>query len=184
MTYSGKPLRLDIACIPLLKHSHNVMADGICRHLGWKLGTGDSYSAGAKQVLNWITNSAGMSTNGMIMNDGSGLSHGNRFSARQIISLVRYMLAAFPSWDDGLPIGCDSIGTLSGRFCGTDGDGQVHAKTGSLSSSIALSGYIDNKYDNQRYLFPSHNDQSGIDQTNTRQAIDMRSSCLSAGRAH
>ena len=39
LTYGGKPLRLDIACIPLLKVSHNVMADRLCRHLGWKLGT-------------------------------------------------------------------------------------------------------------------------------------------------
>jgi D-alanyl-D-alanine carboxypeptidase len=171
MTYSGKPLRLDIACIPLLKHSHNVMADGLCRHLGWKLGGSDSYSAGARQVLSWVNSSTGISTNGMVMNDGSGLSHGNRFTARQIVSLVRYMLAAFPSWDDGLPIGCVD-GTISGRFCGTDGSGQVHAKTGSLSISIALSGYIDNKYDNQRYLFSFIGNNSSIDQTSTRQAID------------
>src|SRR5205085_12327876 len=108
LTYNGKPLRLDIACIPLLKSSHNVMADGLCRHLGWKLGTGDSYSAGAKQVLPWVNNSTGISTNAMVMNDGSGLSHGNRFSARQIVSLVRYMLGGFPTWGDGLPIGCNS----------------------------------------------------------------------------
>src|ERR1035437_4647907 len=77
LTYGGKPLRLDVACIPMLKESHNVMADTLCRHLGWKLGTGDSYSAGAIQVLRWINSSTGISTNGMIMNDGSGLSHGN-----------------------------------------------------------------------------------------------------------
>jgi len=122
LTYGGKPLRLDVACIPLLKVSHNAMADMLCRHLGWKLGTGDSYSAGATQVLRWINGSTGISTNGMVMNDGSGLSHGNRFSARQCVALVRYMLAAFLSWDDGLPIGCVD-GTIGSRFCGTDGSG-------------------------------------------------------------
>jgi D-alanyl-D-alanine carboxypeptidase len=172
LTYNGKPLRLDIACIPMLKPSHNVMADGLCRHLGWKLGTGDSYAVGAVQILRWVTNGAGLSTNGMVMNDGSGLSHGNRFSARQIVSLTRYMLSAFPSWDDGLPIGC-SDGTLASRFCSTDGSKQVHAKTGSLSISIGLSGYISNKYDNQWYLFSFvANNNSGIDQTSTRQAMD------------
>src|SRR6185436_11493011 len=50
LTYGGKPLRLDVACIPMLKPSHNVMADGLCRHLGWKLGTSDNYSAGATQI--------------------------------------------------------------------------------------------------------------------------------------
>jgi D-alanyl-D-alanine carboxypeptidase len=170
-TYGGKPLRLDVACIPLLKSSHNVMADGLCRHLGWKLGGTDSYSAGAAQVLRWIKSSTPVSTNGMVMNDGSGLSHGNRFSARQIVSLVRYMLSAYPSWDDGLPIG-GVDGTLGSRFSGTDGDGQVHAKTGSLGISISLSGYIDNQYDNRRYLFSFIGNKSSIAQTATRNAID------------
>ena len=171
LNYGGKPLRLDVACIPLLKASHNAMADMLCRHLGWKLGTADSYGAGATQVLRWINSNTGISTNGMVMNDGSGLSHGNRFSARQTVSLVRYMLAAFPSWDDGLPIGCVD-GTIGSRFCSTDGSGQVHAKTGSLSISIALSGYIDNKYDNRRYLFSFMGNKTSIDQTATRDAID------------
>ena len=172
LTYGGKPLRLDIACIPLLKVSHNVMADGILRHIGWKLGAGDSYSAGAAKVVPWLKTVAGVDTNGIVMNDGSGLSHGNRFSARQSITLIRYMLGAFPSWDDGLPIGCVD-GTIGGRFCGTDGSGQVHAKTGSLSIAIALSGYINNKYDNRRYLFSFISNTSGtIDDANTRQAID------------
>ena len=172
LTYGGKPLRLDVACNPLLKVSHNVMADVILRHIGWKLGSGDSYSAGAALVVPWLKNTAGISTNGIIMNDGSGLSHGNSFSAQQTISLLRYMLGAFPSWDDGLPIGCVD-GTISGRFCGTAGSGKVHAKTGSLSISIALSGYIDNPNDNRRYLFSFiSNDSSGIDQTETRIAID------------
>ncbi len=171
LTYGGKPLRLDVACIPLMKVSHNAMADMLCRHLGWKLGTGDSYSAGATQVLRWINSNTGISTNGMVMNDGSGLSHGNRFSARQCVAMTRYMLAAFPTWDDGLPIGCVD-GTIGSRFCSTDGSGQVHAKTGSLSISIALSGYLDNKYDNRRYLFSFIGNKTSIDQTSTRDAID------------
>src|SRR6185295_20310754 len=64
-------------------------------------------------------------------------------------------------------------GTLASRFCGTAGEDTVHAKTGSLSISIALSGYIDNPNDNQRYLFSFiGNDTGGIDQTATRDAID------------
>lgn len=171
-TYGGKPLRLDVACIPLLKVSHNVMADVLLRHIGWKLSGTDSYTAGRNQVVPWLRNVAGLTTNGIVMNDGSGLSGNNRFSARQTVDLTRHMLAAFPSWDDGLPIGCTD-GTISSRFCSTDGSGTVHAKTGSLSISIALSGYIDNPYDGQRYLFSFiSNNSGGIDQANTRQAID------------
>lgn len=171
-TYGGKPLRLDVACVPLLKVSHNVMADVLLRHIGWKLSGTDSYTAGRNKVVPWLKTVAGLDTNGIVMNDGSGLSHGNRFSARQTVALTRYMLTAFPSWDDGLPIGCVD-GTIGSRFCGTDGSGTVRAKTGSLSISIALSGYIDNPNDNQRYLFSFiGNDSGGIDQTATRDAID------------
>jgi D-alanyl-D-alanine carboxypeptidase len=171
LTYGGQPLRLDVACIPMNKVSHNVMADGLLRHIGYiKTGT-DSFAAGAGQVLPWLKNTAGLSTNGTLMLDGSGLSHSDSFSARQVVSLVRYMLGNFPSWKTTLPIGCMD-GTIGGRFCSTDGSGQVHAKTGSLSISIALSGYIDNKYDNRRYLFSFISNKTSIDQANTRQAID------------
>ena len=171
-TYGGKPLRLDVACIPLMKVSHNVMTDVLLRHIGWKLTGTDSYTAGRNQVIPWLRNGAGLNTNGIVMNDGSGLSHNNRFSARQTITLTRYMLSAFPNWDDTFPIGCVD-GTIGSRFCGTDGSGTVRAKTGSLSISIALSGYIDNPYDNQRYLFSFiGNDSGGIDQAATRDAID------------
>ena len=171
LAYQGKPLRLSTACIPLLKVSHNVMADLLCRHLGWKLGGEDSYSAGTPQVLDWLGHVAGIRTNGMVMNDGSGLSRGNRFSARQCIAVVRYMQAAFPAWEEGLPIGCVD-GTIRRRFCGTDGEKEVHAKTGSLRTAISLSGYVNNRYDEQRYLFSFIANRSPIDQSATRQAID------------
>src|SRR4051812_28530275 len=90
LTFSGSPLRLDIACNPLLKESHNVMADALCRHLGYKKGSGDSFGAGALQVLRWLSTNNVTTTNGIVMNDGSGLSHGNRFSARQTLATIRY----------------------------------------------------------------------------------------------
>ena len=179
LTFNSKPLRLDIASIPMLKESHNVMADALCRHIGYKLTGTDSFAAGTLQVLRWLTNTAGIATNGMVMNDGSGLSHGNRFSARQIVSLTRYMLNSFTSWAPCLPISC-SDGTISGRMCGTDSTGAVHAKTGSLSISIALSGYVSNKYDNQVYLFSFVGNRTSIDQANTRGAIDDSAVLLTA----
>jgi D-alanyl-D-alanine carboxypeptidase len=171
LTYGGKPLRLDVACTPMLKVSHNVMADALLRHIAYVLKTNDTFAVGASLVVPWLKNVAGVTTNGIIMNDGSGLSHGNRFSGRQTVTLVRYMLGAYSSFAGTLPIGCVD-GTLGSRFCSTDGSGKVHAKTGSLSISIALSGYIDNKYDGRRYLFSFIGNKTSIDQANTRQAID------------
>jgi D-alanyl-D-alanine carboxypeptidase len=171
LNYRDRPLKLDVACIPLLKVSHNVMADLLCRHIGWKLSGSDSYSAGASQVLAWLERVAGIRTNTIVLNDGSGLSRGNRVSARQCVDLTRYMLSAFPSWHEGLPIGCVD-GTIRSRFCGTDGEKEVHAKTGSLRISIALSGYLHNQYDGQRYLFSFLSNRTNIDQTATRNVID------------
>lgn len=172
MTYNGKPLRLDVACIPLAKTSANPMADELLRHIGYKMSGTDSFSAGKTQVFSWLSTNVGLSTADMVMNDGSGLSSGNRFSAREIVTLVRFMCNHYASWPTILPIGCVD-GTISSRFCGTDGANQVHAKTGSLSISIALSGYIINKYDNRRYYFSFiGNNSAGIDQTSTRNAID------------
>ncbi|MGZ5530066.1 MAG: D-alanyl-D-alanine carboxypeptidase, partial [Limisphaerales bacterium] len=169
---NGKPLRLDVACIALAKPSQNAMADELLRHIGYKMSGTDSFSAGKTQVFNWLSSTVGLSTSDMVMNDGSGLSSANRFSAHEIVTLVRYMVNHFVSWPTILPIGCVD-GTISSRFCGTDGASQVHAKTGSLSISIALSGYIDNKYDNRRYYFSFiGNNSAGIDQTATRDAID------------
>jgi D-alanyl-D-alanine carboxypeptidase len=171
LTYKGKPLQLDVACIPLLKVSHNIMADLLCRHLGWKLAREDSYNAGAPLVLQWLGGCAGLNTNGMVLNDGSGLSRRNRFSATQCVALTRYMLTAFPSWQEGLPVGCVD-GTIGKRFCGTSGASQVHAKTGSLGIAISLSGYLENKFDHQRYLFSFIANRTNIDQTATRKTID------------
>jgi D-alanyl-D-alanine carboxypeptidase len=172
LTYGGKPLRLDVACIPLAKNSANAMADELLRHIGYKISGTDSFAAGATQVFSWLSTNVGLSTADMVMQDGSGLSHSDRFSAREIVTLVRFMATHYVSWPTILPIGCVD-GTISSRFCGTDGASQVHAKTGSLSISIALSGYIDNKYDNHRYYFSFiGNNSAGIDQTSTRNAID------------
>jgi hypothetical protein len=155
----------------MLKVSHNVMADALLRHIGYEVGTGDSFAAGAAKVVPWLA-SVGVSTNGIVMNDGCGLSHGNRFSATQTVTLLRYMFANYFSFASGLPIGCVD-GTLAGRYCGTAGSGNVHGKTGSLSISIALSGYAVNPNDNRQYYFSFiANNQSGIDQTDTEAAID------------
>ena len=105
------------------------------------------------------------------MNDGSGLSRGNRFSARQCVALLRYQTAACATWAPALPVGCRD-GTIRRRFCGTDAEDQIHAKTGSLRTSIALSGYLINPYDQQRYLFSFIANRPTIDQTATRRAID------------
>lgn len=172
LTYNSQPLRLDVACIPMGKVSHNVMADLLMRHISYELTGNDDFTSGATKVMGWIHNTVGLATNDMVILDGSGLSHSDRVSAREEVKIMQYLVAHYPTWDDILPIGCVD-GTLGTRFCGTDGSGHVHAKTGSLSISIDLSGYVDNPHNGQRYFFSFLvNNSAGIDQTGTRAAID------------
>ncbi len=177
--FTGRPLLLEEACVPLNKVSHNVMADLMLRHIGYVQTGTDSYGTGESQVFAWMAAETGVSTAGMNMNDGSGISGGNRFTARQTVDLVRYMAAAYPSWVTTLPISCVD-GTIGGRLCGTL-TGDVRAKTGTLPSTgaVSLSGLMDHPLDGTRYFFSIYVNTPGadsggqaIDTTLSRNAMD------------
>jgi D-alanyl-D-alanine carboxypeptidase len=181
MLFKGQRLNLQTACIPLLKDSENVMADGLLRHVGYRTRGDDSYQAGAMAVGRWLSGTAKVNTNALSMKDGSGLSREDACSAAQLISLLRYMLANYPALARGLPIACTD-GTLVHRFCGTAAAGKVHAKTGTLRVCAALSGYVEDSYGAPRYLFSFiANNRGAIDQTRTRQIIDEAVTELAVG---
>ncbi|MCC5875832.1 MAG: D-alanyl-D-alanine carboxypeptidase [Candidatus Sumerlaeia bacterium] len=167
LTYqaTGQPLTLEIINRPLNKFSHNAMADLMLRHIGWKLDTQspprDWYSVGGSFVLDWLENDLGMDTTGIVIADGSGWSGSNRLSASQTVQLTRYMVNNYPTWESTLPIS-GSGGTLSGRLLGSL-SGQVYAKTGTLpnTGSVALSGYVDNPFNDRRYYFSIYTNRQG-----------------------
>lgn len=168
--YSG--MTIQNYCSAMNKASDNTMADNLLIHIGSVISGSATYAAGAEDVLQWCSGTAGINMAGARMDDGSGLDYDNRFSAAQCVQLMRYMLTAFPTYDDTFPIGCVD-GTLADRFCGTAGSGNVYAKTGTLvnGQTIALSGYLYNQNDGKRYLFSFlANNVANIDAT--RQAID------------
>lgn len=71
--------------------------------------------------------------------DGSGLSSLNRMNAAQELSILRaYGTSAVGLLDD-LPVSCVS-GTMQHRLCALPG--RVHAKTGTLDTLSALTGYV------------------------------------------
>src|SRR5699024_6259747 len=105
LTYGSQPLRLDVACIPMGKVSHNVMADLLMRHISYELTGNDDFTSGANKVMGWIHNTVGLATNDMVILDGSGLSHSDRVSAKEEVEIMRYLVAHFSTWDDILPIG-------------------------------------------------------------------------------
>lgn len=104
--------------------------------------TRDDEESGLEVVKN-LLRQAGVSDNEVALNDGSGLSRNDLISANTTIQLLTFMAKHkyFAQFREALPIaGVD--GTLRTRMRGTPAEGNVRAKTGSLSSVASLSGYV------------------------------------------
>jgi D-alanyl-D-alanine carboxypeptidase/D-alanyl-D-alanine-endopeptidase (penicillin-binding protein 4) len=102
----------------------------------------DDEAAGLKMVRDFLRQ-AGIGENDVELNDGSGLSRNDLISANTTVQLLTFMSKHkyFAQFRDALPIaGVD--GTLRTRMRGTPAEGNVRAKTGSLSSVASLSGYV------------------------------------------
>ncbi len=151
--FRWRALPLDVGSSPINRISHNEFADILSRHLGWIAGGDSSYAAGEAEMIALLA-TGGEDVSGVVFEDGSGLSHNNRVSARHIVSLFELMHAR----PEGLPwqrtFSVAGVrGTISGRLTGPDTAGRFFGKTGTLSDTIALSGILEHAYDGQRYLF-------------------------------
>ena len=104
--------------------------------------TRDDEENGLEVVKNFLRQ-AGVGDSEVALNDGSGLSRNDLISANTTIQLLTYMSKHkyFAQFREALPIaGVD--GTLRTRMRGTPAEGNLRAKTGSLSSVASLSGYV------------------------------------------
>ena len=102
----------------------------------------DNEDAGLEVVTSFLRQ-AGVGESEIALNDGSGLSRNDLISANTTVQLLTFMTRHryFAQFRDALPIaGVD--GTLRTRMRGTPAEGNVRAKTGSLSSVASLSGYV------------------------------------------
>jgi D-alanyl-D-alanine carboxypeptidase/D-alanyl-D-alanine-endopeptidase (penicillin-binding protein 4) len=105
-------------------------------------GATDDEEAGLRMVRDFLRQ-AGIGENDVELNDGSGLSRNDLISANTTVQLLTFMSKHkyFAQFRDALPIaGVD--GTLRTRMRGTPAEGNLRAKTGSLSSVASLSGYV------------------------------------------
>jgi D-alanyl-D-alanine carboxypeptidase/D-alanyl-D-alanine-endopeptidase (penicillin-binding protein 4) len=128
-----------------LKPSQNLYTELILRTLG-KLTSTDpnraNETAGLEVVRSFLRQ-AGVGDNELALNDGSGLSRNDMIMADATVQLLTFMSKHlyFTQFRDALPIaGVD--GTLRTRMRGTPAEGNVRAKTGSLSSVASLGGYV------------------------------------------
>ncbi|MBI2299247.1 MAG: D-alanyl-D-alanine carboxypeptidase/D-alanyl-D-alanine-endopeptidase [Armatimonadetes bacterium] len=139
-THSSAPLESLLQ--RLLKQSDNLYAEMLLRELGFRASGRGTPEAGAEAILAFLR-AHDVSTDGLHLVDGSGLSRYDLVTPKAVAGVLRTMMlhrdsAAFTG---ALPVaGVD--GTLSGRMKGTAAEGSVQAKTGFLSNNTSLSGYV------------------------------------------
>ena len=124
------------------KDSQNFFAEQLLKTIGLeKMGFGSAANgiAAAKEIFSKI----GLNPENIIMADGSGLSHLNMVTPRQIVELLKYMYSnknVFADYFNSLPIaGVD--GSLGKRMQNTTAQNNVRAKTGYIAYVRSLSGY-------------------------------------------
>ncbi len=136
--------RLDSVVTYLNKVSDNLSAEVLLKVLAAeKLGGPGSARAGISVVREFIAG-VGVDTTTLVMVDGSGLSRYNLLSPASTIQLLEGVYRQgdhFRSLLHSLPIaGVD--GTIKNRMIGTPAEGNLRAKTGTLSTVTSLSGYV------------------------------------------
>ena len=122
------------------KFSNNVMAQQLFLTLGLNRGGSGSPEASREVLRRWLSERLGRASEGVVIDNGSGLSRETRLSAQQLARLLQsaWASAVMPELMASLPVsGTD--GTLV-RSKATPG--RAHLKTGSLRDVSGVAGYV------------------------------------------
>ncbi|MCF6159527.1 MAG: D-alanyl-D-alanine carboxypeptidase/D-alanyl-D-alanine-endopeptidase [wastewater metagenome] len=125
------------------KRSQNFYAEQILKTLGAQIHGNGSSESGIDVMRNFM-NKLGFHPDEYQIEDGSGLSRGNKLSPEMITALLTYMAHHRHGkvFYDSLPVsGVD--GSLKRRMSSPPYKNKVHAKTGYIAKTSSLSGYID-----------------------------------------
>lgn len=137
------------------KESDNFASEMVLRTLAAELmGPPGSAEKGVQVLEQFLEEDVGIPQEAFEIYDGSGVSHRNALSADALTKLLHYMYNRkdlFETFRMTLPsAGVD--GTLRGRMIGTEAEGKLQAKTGSLSGVTSLAGYVTDA-DNKLLIF-------------------------------
>jgi serine-type D-Ala-D-Ala carboxypeptidase/endopeptidase (penicillin-binding protein 4) len=128
----------------LNKTSNNFVAEQLLRTMGAQAkGVPGTWAKGVEAVEEFLVE-VGIPRGAYVMKNGSGLNDTNRFSARQLVTLLRAMWSRFQLHAEylvSLPV-AGRDGTTRWRMEGTEAEGRLRAKTGTLEGVTALSGYV------------------------------------------
>jgi serine-type D-Ala-D-Ala carboxypeptidase/endopeptidase (penicillin-binding protein 4) len=136
------------------KVSSNFIAEMLIKTLGAELkGTPGSWPKGL-EVAEDLLAELGLPRGTYVLKNGSGLNDTNRFTPRQIATLLQAVWKRFPvaaEFISSLGIAARD-GTMRLRMEGTDAAGRLRAKTGTLDRVTALSGYVQS-LGGERFVF-------------------------------
>jgi D-alanyl-D-alanine carboxypeptidase/D-alanyl-D-alanine-endopeptidase (penicillin-binding protein 4) len=125
---------------PFLKDSLNPVGEALQRRLGLSVSAeGTLLEAGARELARFAEEAGAPAR----LEDGSGVSQLSLVTPRAMLALLRALRTRpdFPVLWDALPVaGVD--GTLASRMRGTMAEGLLRAKTGTLTGTYNLSGYV------------------------------------------
>jgi serine-type D-Ala-D-Ala carboxypeptidase/endopeptidase (penicillin-binding protein 4) len=129
------------------KESDNHSAITIFKMLGAKFKSNPASIEDGQAVVSDFLTEIGVDRYSYEILEGSGLTRYNKVNAELYMKVLKHMYDdrfTFDYFLNSLSI-AGKDGTLRKRMIGTDGEGNVFAKTGTLNSVSALSGYVIDK---------------------------------------
>ena len=160
------------------KKSNNVYAEALLRQLGVRSRlipnqkSPDDILAKSLMEVKVILTRLGIKPDGFRLNDGSGLSRHNLVSPEILVQTLRIMANSSLAniYRNSLPVAGVS-GTLSRRFRNSFAQGNVAAKTGTISGVSGLAGYVE-PANFEPLIFSIIVNQSDLESKDLRNAID------------
>lgn len=144
---SRESMPLEELFIPFMKLSNNGHGEILTKEMGKVIHDEGSWDEGIDVIEEFIAD-LGMDNDTILLRDGSGMSHKNMIPANE---LSNFLVAVkdkswFPSFKNSLPVAGASErfvgGSLRYRMTEPPAQGNVVAKTGSLTGVSTLSGYV------------------------------------------
>ncbi len=138
----------------MTKESDNHSAITVFKLLGAKLKSNPGTLKSGEEVVEDFLTDIGVDRYSYEILEGSGLTRYNVVTADLYVKLLKYMYEdrfLFDYFLNSLSV-AGKDGTLKNRMTGTEAEGNVYAKTGTLNSVSALSGYVIDK-DNEIIIF-------------------------------
>jgi D-alanyl-D-alanine carboxypeptidase/D-alanyl-D-alanine-endopeptidase (penicillin-binding protein 4) len=139
-SHASAPLA-DLAA-DLMKPSNNSYAEAFFKAVG-NATTGEGTFEAGQQGVYAAIEKYGVNTDPIRQVDGSGMSRWDEVTPDMVTDLLIGAKEAswYDAWYASFPVAC-ADGTLASRMCDTAAEGNVHAKSGTLTSVSALSGYV------------------------------------------